>query len=66
MKVTTPIQHTQKSAIDTIYGKICKNLIKKEYDDIEVEVQAGFRVGKSTIKYLFSLSLTLEKKTARM
>lgn len=39
------------STLSTIYGKIPKNKIENEYKEIEIEEQAGFRAGRSTVEH---------------
>lgn len=52
------------NTMSRVYGKIIKTRIEKEYQDMEAEEQAGFRVGRSTIDHLFTITQVIEKKTA--
>jgi len=45
-----------------LYGKIIKHFLEQEISQIETEEQAGFRVGRSTIDYIFCLKQLIEKK----
>lgn len=53
------------SSISRIYGKLIKNRIEEEYQNMEAEEQAGFRAGRSTIDHVFSITQIIEKKVAR-
>lgn len=52
------------NTLSRIYGRIIKTRMEKEYQDMEAEEQAGFRVGRSTIDHLFTITQVIEKKTA--
>jgi hypothetical protein len=45
-----------------LYGKIIKYFLEQEFSQIEIEEQAGFKAGRSTIDHVFSLKRLIEKK----
>ena len=45
-----------------LYGKIIKYFLEQEFSQIEIEEQAGFRAGRSTIDHVFCLKQLIEKK----
>lgn len=49
------------SSISRIYGKVLKIRVEREYADQEVEEQAGFRTGISTIDHIFCVTQLLDK-----
>ena len=51
--------------ISRIYGKIIKYFVGKEFNHFEIEEQAGFRPGISTMDHVFCLQQLIEKKKAR-
>ncbi|XP_030751029.1 uncharacterized protein LOC115878622 [Sitophilus oryzae] len=44
------------ATVSRIYGKILRNRIENEYQEIEAEEQAGFRAGRSTVDHLFTVT----------
>ncbi|XP_030765738.1 uncharacterized protein LOC115889799 [Sitophilus oryzae] len=51
------------TTVSRIYGKIVRNRIENEYQEIEAEEQAGFRAGRSTVDHLFTVTQVTSKKS---
>ena len=51
------------ATVSRIYGKILRNRIENEYQEIEAEEQAGFRAGRSTVDHLFTVTQVISKKS---
>jgi hypothetical protein len=47
-----------------IYGRILAKLVELEHKNVEMEEQAGFRVGRSCIDNIFCITQMIEKKKA--
>ena len=44
---------TVTNIFSSIYGKILKYYLEKDYGNMEEEEQVGFRVGRSTVDHIF-------------
>lgn len=52
------------NSMSRVYGEVLKGRIKQEYVKMEADEQAGFRVGRSTVDHVFTLTRVLQKRVA--
>ena len=52
---------TVTSTMSRLYGRIIKHFLEENYKHLEIEEQAGFRTGRSTIDNIFCLTQMIEK-----
>lgn len=45
-----------------MYGRILKKFVEQEFTTLEIEEQAGFRTGRSTMDHIFSIRQLIEKR----
>ena len=45
-----------------MYGRILKKFVEQEFTSLEIEEQAGFRTGRSTMDHIFSIRQLIEKR----
>lgn len=53
---------TVTSIFSRMYGRILKKFVEQEFTTLEIEEQAGFRTGRSTMDHIFSIRQLIEKR----
>ena len=53
---------TVTSIFSRMYGRILKTFVEQEFTTLEIEEQAGFRTGRSTMDHIFSIRQLIEKR----